>query len=214
MSTAAKYTFDVEFQAAGDLPSNAARQRQKRVLTQEEIEALCALARNDGLNTGQVRALEACAAGTRDATQAIAEALAQTSRDLDSIRAEAAQIALAAARKLARAALAAMPAAEVEAMLCEAMHQAIGEPRIVLRAAPDVAEAISSRVAELAHEQGFDGRVQVSGDPALARADCRIEWRGGGAERAEAAIETAIAELIARRFPANTTTQEQCHVGQ
>jgi flagellar assembly protein FliH len=214
MSTAAKYTFDVEFQAGQDLPSGAARLRQKRTLTQEELESLCALARTEGFSAGQVRALEAIAAGTQDVTRAIADALAQTSRNLDAIRAEAAQIALAAARKLARAALAAMPAAEVEAVLCEAMHQAIGEPRIVLRAAPDVAEAISSRLAELAHENGFDGRIQVSGDAALIRADCRIEWRGGGAERAEAAIEAAVADLIARRFPENSNTQEHSHGGQ
>ena len=80
------------------------------------------------------------------------------------------------------------------------MHQAIGEPRLTLRAAPQVAEALNDRIAEIAHEEGFDGRVQISADPALANADCRIEWRGGGAERAEAALEAAIDTLIARHF--------------
>jgi len=42
--------------------------------------------------------------------------------------------------------------------------------------------------------------VQVSPDATLQRADCRIEWRGGGAERAEAALEAALQELIARNF--------------
>ena len=32
--------------------------------------------------------------------------------------------------------------------------------------------------------------------------DCRIEWRGGGAERSEQAIEDALTALIAHRFSA------------
>jgi flagellar assembly protein FliH len=58
------------------------------------------------------------------------------------------------------------------------------------------------RAGEIAHEEGFDGRVQVSADPTLKRADCRIEWRGGGAERSEQAIEEALSALIAHRFSA------------
>ena len=40
----------------------------------------------------------------------------------------------------------------------------------------------------------------LAADPAIAGADCRIEWRGGGSERSEAAIEAALDALIARRF--------------
>jgi flagellar assembly protein FliH len=217
MGAATKFTFDVEFRDEGDLVSNAARGRQKRSLTQEEIDQLCAKARAEGIKSGQVRALESVAAGTGDVIAALNAALAEAQRQLDFVRAECAELALSAARKLARAALAAVPAGEVEAALREAMHQAIGEPRIVLRAEAAVAEAISGRLAEIALEEGYDGRVQISSDPALKGADCRIEWRGGGAERAEAAIEAVLGELIARRF-ANSALpiakKEQTHVGQ
>jgi len=91
--------------------------------------------------------------------------------------------------------------------LREAMHQAIGEPRIVLRTAQGVADAIAARLNEIAHDEGFDGRVQISGDPALKGTDCRIEWRGGGAERSESAIENALQELIARHFAEVTHTE-------
>jgi flagellar assembly protein FliH len=76
----------------------------------------------------------------------------------------------------------------------------LGEPRIVLRTAPGVADAISARLNDIAHDEGFDGRVQISGDPALKGSDCRIEWRGGGAERSEQTIENTLQELIARHF--------------
>ena len=65
------------------------------------------------------------------------------------------------------------------------MHQAIGEPRIILRAAPAVTEVLEPRLAEIAHEEGYEGRVLIAADPAMTGADCRIEWRGGGAERSE-----------------------------
>ena len=116
------------------------------------------------------------------------------------MREEASLLALAAARKLAAAAVDALPQAEVEEVLRHALHQALGEPRIVLHTSPKVAELLKPRLAEIAHEEGFEGRVVVSGEAALGHADCRIEWRGGGAERSEHSIEAAIAELIARRF--------------
>jgi flagellar assembly protein FliH len=40
----------------------------------------------------------------------------------------------------------------------------------------------------------------MAADPGISGADCRIEWRGGGSERSEAAIEAALDALIARRF--------------
>ena len=49
-------------------------------------------------------------------------------------------------------------------------------------------------------KSGYEGRVLVAADPLIHGADCRIEWRGGGSERSEAAIQTALETLITRRF--------------
>ena len=83
------------------------------------------------------------------------------------------------------------------------MHQAIGETRITLRAAPVVIEALQARLDDIAHEEGYDGRVMIAADATMTGADCRIEWRGGGAERREAVIEEALTALIAHRFSHN-----------
>ncbi|HSM96299.1 MAG TPA: FliH/SctL family protein [Rhizomicrobium sp.] len=208
---ATKYTFDTEFRPEGDLVSNAARARQKKAYSHDEIDQLCARAREQGMKAGQVRAQEAIAASALDAVAVLRNVLTQTSKDVELVRAEAAGIALLAAKKLARAALATLPEAEIEAALREAMHQALGEPRILLRTAQGVAEALSARLNEIAHDEGFDGRVQISGDPTLKGTDCRIEWRGGGAERSEQNIENSLRELITRHFAdgshANTTEE-------
>ena len=195
-----KFKFDTVFAQDGDHVSLSARGRQRKSLTQEEIDSMCARARSEGAKTSEARAAEAVAKGVLEVADAVRHTLASAHLDIETLREETAQLALAIARKLAPAALDALPAADVERALREGLHQAIGEPRVVLRAAPRVIEALQARIAEIALEEGYDGRVVLSPDPAIQGADCRIEWRGGGAERSEAAIEEALTALIAHRF--------------
>jgi flagellar assembly protein FliH len=198
--TPAKFKFDTEFSSSGDQVSMAARARAKKTLTQDEIDQMSTRARAEGMKAGEARALEAVAQSVCDLAAILREALSRTHNDIEYVRKEAAEVALAAARKLVPMALEALPSADVEVALREALHQAIGEPRIVLRANPRVIEALRERLDEIAHEEGFEGRVVAAADPAIAGADCRIEWRGGGAERSEAIIERELAALLARRF--------------
>ena len=196
----AKFKFDTEFRSEGDQVSMAARARAKRMVSQDEIDQMSAKARAEGMKSGEARAQEAVAQGARDMAAILRQALERTHADIEQVREEAAEIAFAVARKLAALAIDALPTADVEQALRDAIHQAIGEPRIVLRASPRVIGALNDRIEEIAQEEGFEGRVIVSADPAIKSADCRIEWRGGGAERSEHAIDQALGELIARRF--------------
>ncbi len=211
-----KFIFEPIFDAEREQASDAARGRRRRTLTEAEIEGLCADARAEGLRAAEVRALEAISVSVNETAISVLKVMTLLVNERNALREQAAGLAFAVARKLAHAALAQFPHADVEAALRDAMHQALGEPRIVLKAAPDVAEAIAPRLAEIAHEEAFDGRVQVFPDSTLSRADCRIEWRGGGAERAESVIEKALQELIARSFKeaALTTDDEGTDYGQ
>ena len=58
MATAPKFTFDTEFRAEGDVISTAARSRQKKTMTVEEIEAMCAQAEAQGTRAASVQAAE------------------------------------------------------------------------------------------------------------------------------------------------------------
>jgi flagellar assembly protein FliH len=69
-----------------------------------------------------------------------------------------------------------------------------------LRAAPAVIDTLQGKTNEIAEEEGFDGRVMLAADPTLEQADCRVEWRGAGAERTGATLEAAINDLLARHF--------------
>ncbi|MGC9954022.1 MAG: hypothetical protein ABSD21_07070 [Rhizomicrobium sp.] len=201
-----KFTFDTEFRPEGDLVSNAARARQRKVFTQEEIDQMFAKARNEGLKAGQVRATEALVVAVAHLAETVRATFVDAHDEIETLREEATRIAFAAARKLAPVAIASFPTGDVETALRDAMHQAIGEPRIVLRASQAVIDALSGRLAEIAHDEGFDGRIVTSADPGIVGADCRIEWRGGGAERNLAVLEAAVGDLIARRFTQSTKT--------
>ena len=200
MSPAKKFTFDTEFAGAESRPSPAARARQKQTLTTEEIDALAQKARVEGESLASVRAAEALDRSVAALTIAVRAALDTSHAEIEAVRAEACILALAMAKRIAPAALAALPAGDVEIALRQAMHQAIGEPRITLRAAPAVVDVLEARLTDIAHEEGYEGRVSIAPDAAMRGADCRIEWRGGGAERSEAAIEDALTALITKRF--------------
>ena len=199
-TSAPKFTFDTEFAGSEDRRAPAARARQKQTLTVEELDNLQTLARLEGENNALARTAEALERSISALTISVRAALDTSHAEIESLRAEAARLALAMAKRIAPAALAALPAGDVEIALRQAMHQAIAEPRITLRAAPQVAEVLAPRMAEIAHEEGYEGRVLIAADPAMTGADCRIEWRGGGAERSESTIEDALAALIAHRF--------------
>jgi len=195
-----KFTFDTEFVAGTERRTAEAERRRKKTLTVEEIEKLQAAAHAEGRSDAAAAHAEAVERALAALTIAVRAASDQTHAEIETVRAEAAAIALAAARRLAPAAIAAQPLADVEAALREAMHQAIGEPRLVLRASPAIAALVEPRLADIAHEEGYDGRLHVAADPHFAGADCRIEWRGGGAERSFEAITAAIARIIEQRF--------------
>ena len=196
-ATAPKFTFDTEFAGAEDRRAPAAHARQTQTLTNEELEKIKSAARSEGQNSAQA-ALDRTLAALTISLRATLDA---SRAEIEGLRGEAARLALTIAKKIAPVALAALPIGDVEAAVRQAMHQAIGEPRITIRAVPQVVEALEPRLAAMAHEEGYEGRVQVAADPAMTGADCRIEWRGGGAERSESIIEDALTALIAQHFP-------------
>jgi len=195
-----KFTFDTEFRPERDIVSDAARARQRKSLTQDEIEQLRAKARSEGLTAGQVRAEEETAAAVEAFGKTLRDVLGQCEADIEAMREDAVRVAFAAACKLAGGALAVCPEAEVEQVLKTAVRQATGEAHVVLRASPDVIAALSPKLAEIAREEGFNGKIGVSADPSFDGPDCRVEWHGGGIERNVGVVEAAIDDVIERRF--------------
>lgn len=208
MADIKKFQFDTEFRPEGDLISNAARARTRRVFTQAEIDHMFAKARTEGMKSGTVRAQEATAQAVAQLCTTVRESMHSAQSEVDILREESTHFALIAARKLAHVAIEAMPTGEVEEALREAIHQAIAEPRIVLKAAPNVIALLQDKLDELAQETGYEGRIVANAEPGMRGGDCRIEWRGGGAERSMQHIAEAIEEVITRRFSQAGTSRK------
>jgi flagellar assembly protein FliH len=198
MGNAVKFTFDTDFDSG--TPDARAEARSRKTYTSEEIEEIKRDAREEGHRDGNVRATQAVAASIGQVAAAVLSAIEAMDAEIETIRSEAGNLAVVAAKALARAALAAAPEAEIAEALHVALHQAVGEPRVVVKTSPFLAQKIQERAHEIASAEGYEGRMQFVGDGGLSDADCRIEWRGGGIERAHAALEHALDDLVARRF--------------
>lgn len=125
---------------------------------------------------------------------------------------EAVDLAAAIGRKLAAHLLAREPAGEIEALLVECLTSLDGVPHLVIRCAPDLADAVREIATARISTSGFAGRLVVLGDPDQALGDGRIEWVDGGVARdraqLEADIDTRIAAYLAAKGIARTTTAE------
>jgi flagellar assembly protein FliH len=201
---ARKFTFDTRFD--DDVPTATAPEAlQRKAFSRKDIDAARVSGYDEGRRAGDVRAAEALATSIGQVAGALTQAIGALDQEIEAMRADAAQLAFAAARKLAGAALAHAPEAEIADALRAALHQAITETHVTVKAPATLIQALQQKLSELALHEGYEGRVRFVGDPDLSGADCRIEWRGGGIERAHSRIEESLSELIARRFPAPST---------
>ena len=197
MKNSVKFTFDTHFD---DQPADAVEDRGRKNFTADEIETLRNDAREEGRKQADILATQAVAAAIGQVAAAVVAAIDAMDGELERVRAEAASLALAASKTLAGAALNPAPETEIVEALNIALHHAIGEPRVVIKTPPALAKTLESQAAAIASEHGYEGRIQIAGDNNLRGADCRVEWRGGGIERSHALIESALADLIGRRF--------------
>jgi len=197
MKNSVKFTFDTDFD---ERAVDTADARARKSLSSDEIEKLKREAHEAGRKHADILATQAVASSVGQVAAAMHAAIEAMDEEIERMRMQAAGLALAAAKKLAGAALNHAPEDEIAEALNLALHHAIGETRVVVKTPPVLAKAIETRAAEIAAEQGFEGRIQIAADSTLSGADCRIEWRGGGVERSHSMIENALADLIARRF--------------
>ncbi len=190
MSAPHKFLFDQSF----DLPEAARRGVRKPpppppepTFSAAEIEA----AREAGFAAGRSAALAEAAQSTEARTAGTLSALAGDLEAMLAARQRYAEDAQRVALEALRAVLAkAVPALcrkaaliEIEAMAAQCLREAFDEPRLVLRVADGMFEALQDRLAALTETAGFAGKVVLLADETLAAGDARVEWAEGGAER-------------------------------
>ncbi|MES1158421.1 MAG: hypothetical protein ABUL42_00855 [Terricaulis silvestris] len=200
MANIRKYAFDTEFAADGEILSASAATGPKR-LTPEEIEA----ERAHSYERGKHDAVATAQRQTAIALEALADAAAAILNRLDAesraMRAEAARVALASARKIAGAALDAYGIERATAAIEAAMDALRHQPRLLVKLPQDKAEALRGRIEELCEKHAYAGAVLVRAEEAMKGDEISIDWSDGvitldpadAAQRIEALIEAALA---------------------
>jgi flagellar assembly protein FliH len=124
------------------------------------------------------------------------------------LEAEAVEVAVAVAGKLAPELIAAEPMAEIAALAADCFRHLIAAPHVAIRVNDALYEGARARLEEIARMHGFDGRLVVLASPEVAVGDCRIEWADGGMVRDRAAVEATIAEAVGRYVAARRNGQK------
>ena len=197
MSVPARFLFDADFGSVKEAP---------RRITPEDHEAALAAAEQRGfargLGAAEAQARTEAQRRTAAASERLAAALAQIGSEIKVIEArlsaDAAEVAVAVARKLAQELIAREPVAEIAALAKDCIASVMAAPHIVVRVNDKLYAEARERLEEIACSRGYEGRLVVLSDRDIALGDCRIEWADGGIVRDRAALEATIDGLVFR----------------
>jgi len=205
MTATAKFLFDVDFGGGSAKPAISLADHADKLAEAEQI------AYRNGIAAAEIRAAteakQSLAAALTKATAALDRLLKEMSALEARLEAEAVEVAVAAAGKLASALVAAEPQAEITALARDCFRHLIGAPHVAMRVNDALYKEASETLASLAREHGFEGRLVVLADPGIAPGDSRIEWADGGVVRDRNATEDAIGQLVTRYLGARQTGQ-------
>lgn len=201
-----RFLFDTDFSARGD--GTAPPPRVRRAVPAEEVEKLKADAYLAGTASIEAKAVQAQAMAVGKVAETVMQMLGMLDETVEKHRHDATQLAHAIARKLAGAALDALPTRTIEDVIEKAIAMVPQEPRIVVRAHPDAVAPLKDAAARLAAEHGYGGRIVIIGEAQFCNGDCRIEWADGGMERALDAIDETIRAALAHDAAAPRNSSE------
>jgi flagellar assembly protein FliH len=197
MSAPAKFLFDIDFAAGHGKDGESAAAKAALEVAVAEAEAR---GYRTGYAAAQAEASAENARRTAAALDRIGQAVAALSQQLGAIEnrfeAEAVDVAVAVAGKLAAELMAREPFAEVAALAADCFSQLVGAPHVVVRVNDALYGQAREKLEEIARVRGFDGRLVVLAEPDIAAGDCRIEWADGGVSRDRAKVQAAIDEAV------------------
>jgi flagellar assembly protein FliH len=174
MSQVRKYAFETEFAPDGAIVRDAPKR-----ITPEEVEAASAAAYERGKQDAVAQAERQAAAALQALADAASAVLTRLDAESRAMREQSARIALAAARKIAGAALDAFGAERAAAAIEQAMDTLRHQPRLVVKLAPEAAEALKPRIAAMCEAHAYASAVLVRAEPGLAAGEVVIDWSDG-----------------------------------
>lgn len=203
MASKAKFLFDVPFDGSRPkVERNYAPKAPPPKFSADEIEAARAAAFAEGEAAGRQAAYGEHQQNLEQALRSIAQQLRAVAVGQEQARvaasAEATELAVAIARKLAGRLIERQPLDQVEALVLRCMDDMRDEPRLVIRAAEPVVQQLDAKIDQLVAQSGFGGKVALVPDETMALTDCRINWADGSAERRQTALEQEVDQAVER----------------
>jgi flagellar assembly protein FliH len=203
MASKAKFLFDVPFDGSRPkVERNYAPKAPPPKFSAEEVEAAKAAAFAEGEAAGRQAAYGEHQQNLETALRSIAQQLRAVAVGQEQARiaasAEATELAVAIARKLAGRLIERQPLDQVEALVLRCMDDMRDEPRLVIRAAEPVVQQLDAKIDQLVAQSGFGGKVALVPDETMALTDCRINWADGSAERRQTALEQEVDQAVER----------------
>jgi flagellar assembly protein FliH len=199
-----RFDFGVDF----DQPNAAPPVRLKRSYTPEEVEDIRATAFAAGERSAVVVAEQAAANAFGQIAAAAQGALSQLAGLAHQHKTGCAQLALACGRQIAGAALDRFPEAPAAAALEALERELASEPRLIVKANPELIPRIQAALEEIAAAIGFAGRIEARPDAHLPPAAFVFDWGDGGAsynpETAAQAVAQALAGALAAQAPTDS----------
>jgi len=204
MTARAKFLFNTDFGPVREAPQRITPEQHQAAIAAADLGGY-----QRGLTAAEAQARTEAERGSAAAYERIAGALAGIAGEMTAIEgrleAEAVEVAVAVAGKLAPALVAREPVAEIAALATECFTAFLAAPHVVVRVNDELHVAARERLDEIARSRGFEGRLVVLGEADIAPGDCRIEWADGGVIRDRAAVAAAIADLVGRYIAARRT---------
>jgi flagellar assembly protein FliH len=198
MAQPAKFLFDTDFSAPEKTRERAATPAE----IAQKIAAAEARAYRDGyeaaLREAKVEADRRMAMALEEIKIAMQSIGSRFSGVEERMETEAVDVAIAIARKLCNALVAAEPLGEITHLVSDCFAQLVATPHLVVRINDSLYESARERIEKLAKQSGFEGRLVILAEPEIVTGDCRIEWADGGVVLDRTAIDSKINELVGR----------------
>jgi len=194
-----RFVFDTVFGGEGDVI--AAAPRPRRLIPVEEVELIREQAFREGEASVVARAEEAAAQALSRIADDIGLAMPTLAAVAHGHRAGSAELALAAAGKIAGEALTLFPEAPAVAALQSLAREVEAVPRLVVHAPSDLVVRLQGALEKAADAAGYPGQIVVKAADGMSGAAFAFDWGDGRAafdpEAAAARIADALQTALA-----------------
>lgn len=203
MTQLRKYAFALEFSPDGKILRETASR-----LSPEQLEAECARAYERGKQDSSTQAEREAAAALERIAAAASAILARLDGESRLLREQAAGVAIAAARKIAGAALDKFGAESIAAAIEAAIDTLRHQPRLIIKLAPEAAEALAPRIEQMRAAHAYAGALLVRPEPARGPGEVELDWSDAVIGVDPRAIAARIDELVEAALHASAPTTE------